>query len=137
MKYLITPLLLLCCTLAFAQDPKEEIATPDFKAFDLKELEGQMEESGRPWLPFLKVSTLSTGIYTLKVGATDRQQPHDQDEVYYVLKGKAKFEAGGEKSNIKEGSILFVKAKVPHRFYEIEQDLQVLVFFSAAEEEEK
>lgn len=135
MKYLITPLLLLCCTLAFTQDQDTEPVTPDFKAFDLKDLEGQMEESGRPWLPFLKVPTLSTGIYTLKVGATDRQQPHDQDEVYYVLKGKAKFEAGGEKSHVEEGSILFVKAEVPHRFYEIEQDLQVLVFFSAAGKE--
>jgi len=133
MRYLITLLSLLCCSLAYAQEKADEPVTPDFQAFDLKDLEGQMEESGRPWLPFLKVPTLSTGIYTLKVGATDRQQPHDQDEVYYVLKGKAKFEAGGEKSNIKEGSILFVKAHVPHRFYEIEEDLQVLVFFSAAE----
>ncbi|NRB50493.1 MAG: cupin domain-containing protein [Saprospiraceae bacterium] len=135
MKYLITPLLLLCCTLAFTQDQVTAPPAPDFKAFELKDLEGQMEESGRPWLPFLKVPTLSSGIYTLKVGATDRQQPHDMDEVYYVLKGKAKFEAGEEKSNIKEGSILFVKAHVPHRFYEIEEDLQVLVFFSAAGKE--
>lgn len=133
MKYLITPLLLLCCTLAFTQDQATEPVTPDFQAFDLKDLEKQMEEADRPWLPFLKVPTLSTGIYTLKVGATDRQQPHDMDEVYYVLKGKAKFEVGEEKSNIMAGSILFVKANVPHRFYEIEQDLQVLVFFSAAE----
>lgn len=42
------------------------------------------------------------------------------------------FQAGDEKANIKEGSILFVKAEVPHRFYEIEEDLQVLVFFAAA-----
>lgn len=132
MKYLITLLLLLCCSLTFSQDQPTETATPNFKAFEWQDLESQMEESGRPWLPFLKVETLSTGIYTLKVGATDRQQPHDQDEVYYVLKGKAKFEAGEEKANIKEGSILFVKAQVPHRFYDIEQDLQLLVFFSAA-----
>lgn len=133
MKYFITLLLVITCSFAFAQ----ETASPDtlnFKAFTLEELEGQMKESGRPWLLFLKVSSLSTGIYALKVGATDRQKPHDQDEVYYVLKGKAKFEAGEEKTNLAVGSILFVKAHVPHRFYDIEEDLEVLVFFSAAKE---
>lgn len=133
MKYKITLLLLLCCSLAFSQDPTKPAFTPDFQAFELSDLTSEMAESGRPWLPFLKVPSLSTGIYTLKVGATDRQQPHDRDEVYYVLKGKAKFEAGDQKSIVKEGSILFVKAQVSHRFYEIAEDLQVLVFFSEAE----
>lgn len=133
MKWMITLLLLPCCLLAFSQETTE-MEHPDFSAFSLEELQAQMKESGRPWLPFLKVPTLSTGIYSLKVGATDRQQPHDQDEVYYVLKGKAKFEAGDEKANLKPGSILFVKAHVSHRFYDIEEDLEVLVFFSAAKE---
>jgi quercetin dioxygenase-like cupin family protein len=133
MKYLITLLLVSTCSFAFTQETTP-VDHPNFKAFTLEELEGQMKESGRPWLPFLKVPTLSTGIYSLKVGATDRQQPHDQDEVYYVLKGKAKFEVGEEKANLAVGSILFVKANVPHRFYDIEEDLEVLVFFSAVKE---
>lgn len=133
MKYSITLLLVMTCSFAIAQEAAPS-DTLNFKAFTLEELEGQMKESGSPWLPFLKVPTLSTGIYSLKVGATDRQQPHKQDEVYYVLKGKAKFEAGEEKANLAVGSILFVKANVPHRFYDIEEDLEVLVFFSSAKE---
>jgi quercetin dioxygenase-like cupin family protein len=133
MKYLIPLLLVITCSFAFTQETAP-LDHPNFKVFTLEELAGQMKESGRPWLPFLKVPTLSTGIYSLKVGATDRQRPHDQDEVYYVLKGKAKFEAGEEKANLAVGSILFVKAHVPHRFYAIKEDLEVLVFFSAVKE---
>lgn len=58
-----------------------------------------------------------------------KKSPHDTDEVYYVVSGTGKFKAGEEKVSIKAGSILFVKAKVAHRFYDIEEDMVLLVFF--------
>ena len=89
----------------------------------------ELAPTGRPWLPFMQGKNVLTGLYMLKVGAEDRQRPHDTDEVYYVAAGKGKFVAGGEEVTIQTGSILFVKAAVEHRFFDIEEDLILVVFF--------
>ena len=53
--------------------------------------------------------------------------------MYYVLRGKARFAAGDEDREISAGSVLFVAAEVEHRFYDIAEELAVLVFFAPAE----
>ncbi len=129
MKYLTTTLLvlmLLPLTL-IAQETSSEDMNSAFYSVD--QLEKELESSGRPWLPFLQGENVLAGLYYLKAGAEDRQQPHDTDEIYYVLSGASMFEAGGEKKSIKAGDILFVKAEIDHRFYDIEEDLKLLVFF--------
>lgn len=98
--------------------------------YKLAKLEEQLKASGSRYLPFLNVEKLKTGLYALPAGSTDRQQPHTDDEVYYVIKGKAMFKAGEESTQIEPGDVLYVKAQVEHRFYEIEEDLEILVFFS-------
>lgn len=104
-------------------------------AFEFAELDAKRAESQRPWLQFLKVPTLSTGLYVLKAGSDDRQPVHDEDEVYYIASGHAVLKVGTEDQQVKPGSIVFVKAGVPHRFHSIKEDLKVLVFFSAAKSE--
>ena len=98
----------------------------DFAAFELSEIQEQMEG---PWLAFFKNKNVLAGIYNLKAGTEDGQRPHDTDEVYYVIEGQAQFKAGNETSSVKPGSILFVKAEVEHRFFDITEDLVILVFF--------
>ena len=104
----------------------------DAAAYKISELMQRQAESERPYLPFINEKTLSTGLYVLPAGAEDTQQPHDQDEVYHVLAGRAKLIAGNDEYLVSEGSVLSVKAHVEHRFVEITEDLTVLVFFSAA-----
>ena len=84
----------------------------------------------RPWLPLLDTATLTLGRYRLAKGAKDGQSPHAQDEVYYVVSGRAKFTAGGETKVIQAGDSVFVPARVVHRFSDIESNLDLLVFFS-------
>ena len=76
---------------------------------------------------------MSAGLYVLGAGAIDTQQPHHEDEMYYVVRGKARFIAGDEDQEISAGSVLFVAAKVEHRFYDIIEELAALVFFAPAE----
>ena len=102
---------------------------PAFATFEIDDLVAQLDKSGRLWTPFFEGKNVLTGIYRLKEGATDRQQPHDTDEVYYVASGRSKFTVGDETVDIKEGSILFVKAHENHQFSEIEEDLVLVVFF--------
>ncbi|MCZ6634794.1 MAG: cupin domain-containing protein [bacterium] len=103
----------------------------DWKTFDILDLAEEQRAGDLDYLEFLKVSTLRTGLYELKAGAEDPQQPHTQDEVYYVIQGRAVFEAGSEARPVASGSVIYVRAGVDHRFREITEDLQTLVFFSA------
>jgi mannose-6-phosphate isomerase-like protein (cupin superfamily) len=90
-------------------------------------------QSGRAYLEFLRVPALSAGLYELPAGRTDPQQPHSEDEVYYVARGRAQIRVAGEDRAVGPGSVVFVAAGVEHRFHSIEEDLAVLVFFAPAE----
>lgn len=98
--------------------------------FQFDDLEKQRDDSGRSYLQFLDVDSMHCGIYHLKAGEKDPQQPHDDDEVYYVQSGKAKFTYGDQSSDVGPGSVLFVPAKMEHRFHDIEEDITLLVFFA-------
>lgn len=106
---------------------------PVWQAFEWEDLASQLKESGHAWLPFLQVPTLDVGVYILPANATDRQPPHERDEVYYIVRGQAVLQVEGEDQPVKAGSIVFVAAKAKHHFHSITQELQVLVFFSSAE----
>ena len=78
----------------------------------------------------MRASTLSTGLYELAAGDTDPQLPHSEDEVYYVIRGRAVIRMAGEDSPVRAGTVVFVEAGVDHRFHSIEEDLTVLVVFA-------
>ena len=99
----------------------------------LAEIEQQRAASGKSYREFLRVPAMSAGLYVLPAGATDKQKPHREDEVYYVIRGRARFKAGSEDRDVSAGDVLFVAAQVGHRFYDITEELAVLVFFAPAE----
>ena len=71
---------------------------------------------------------LEIGVYVLVAPEPDRQQPHEDDEVYVVLEGTGVLEVEGESVPVQEGSAVFVEAGADHRFTAYEQ-LAVLVIF--------
>lgn len=101
--------------------------------FTVDDLEQQRTQSGKSYREFLRVPALSGGLYVLPPGATDLQRPHHEDEMYYVIRGKARFRAGDDDREISAGSVLYVAAEVEHRFHDITEELAVLVFFAPAE----
>lgn len=105
--------------------------TETWKAFDLAKIVSKAETQGAPYLEFLRVPSLSAGIYTLEAGSTDTQTTHDEDEVYFVLKGSGRITLAGQPQEIAQGSILFVPADTEHEFTEITEDLSLLVFFGS------
>jgi hypothetical protein len=62
--------------------------------FNLSSLVAESERDNQRWGEFLRVPSLSMGLYRLKVGQADEQQPHTEDEVYFVISGKASSGAG-------------------------------------------
>src|SRR2546428_5983761 len=101
--------------------------------FQLTEIEQQRLLTGKRYFEFLRVPALSAGLYVLPSGGADPQSPHKQDEMYYVIRGGARMRIGSENQEVRAGSIIFVAAKGRHRFYEIQEELAVLVFFAPAE----
>jgi mannose-6-phosphate isomerase-like protein (cupin superfamily) len=99
----------------------------------MTDLVRRQSESGRAYLEFQRSDDLSTGLYVLAAGGTDRQQPHGEDEIYYVLAGNSRVTVGNEEATIGPGAVIFVAAGVPHRFHDITADLQLLVVFGPAE----
>ena len=95
-----------------------------------------MKRSNQNWLQFLSVPSLRTGLYTLNTGTTDRQAPHDKDELYYVLEGQATITIDDQEHAISQGDVIYVAANAEHRFHDITEDLSLLVFFSEAEPEQ-
>jgi len=97
------------------------------------EIDQQRASTGKLYREFLRVPAMSAGLYVLPAGATDQQRPHHEDEMYYVVRGRARFRADNEDAEVSTGSVLFVAAEVEHRFYDIAEELVALVFFAPAE----
>ena len=97
------------------------------------EIDQARARSEKVYREFLRVPSMSSGLYVLPAGGNDLQRPHREDEMYYVLRGRARFRAGDEDTEVSAGSVLFVAAEVEHRFYDISEELGVLVFFAPAE----
>lgn len=102
-------------------------------AWEYDEVEAARAASGRLYHEFLRVPDLSAGIYVIEAGGTDPQSPHTEDEVYYVIAGRATVTVGPETRPVVPGSLVFVAATVPHRFHDITERLELLVMFGPAE----
>lgn len=102
--------------------------------FDLASVAAAREASGEPWHEFFRVPDLSLGLYVLAAGSVDDQSPHGQDEIYYVVSGRATLTVNGVDTPAHPGSILYVAAHADHRFHSITEDLTLLVFFAPAYE---
>jgi mannose-6-phosphate isomerase-like protein (cupin superfamily) len=103
------------------------------QTFELDKLLAGRGTTNKAWLEFFRISSLSMGVYCLKAGQIDPQQPHTEDEVYYVVSGAAQFQCNGEQRTVRPGTIIFVERLAEHRFLDVTEDLTALVFFAPAE----
>src|SRR5687767_16022704 len=86
-----------------------------------------------PYQEFIRSTKMSVGVYRLAPGEADAQQPHAEDELYYVLSGRAMFTSGTQTVDVGAGTCLFVSAGEPHRFHDVIDPLELLVVFGPAE----
>ena len=100
------------------------------EAFDVEELFAGLDPGGHDYAEFFRSSTLSLAVARWLAGSVDDQEPHTEDEVYYVVSGQARLSVADEEAAVEAGSIAYVAAGVEHRFHDIEEDLAVLVFWA-------
>lgn len=107
------------------------------QVFEVDKIKTQLSGQSVEYKEFLRVPTLSCGIYRLRTGSDDMQSLHDEDEVYYVVEGRARMMHGDNMMDVVPDTILYVKATYvkateTHSFFEIQEELTLLVFFAAA-----
>jgi mannose-6-phosphate isomerase-like protein (cupin superfamily) len=131
MRKLIGLLTLLFTGASAMAQTKSEEKLPDQRVVNAFDIMQSNAAQNKNYGVFMRIPSISSGVYTLNKGATDEQTPHTKDEIYYVVKGKAKILIGKESYEVKEGSLVFVEAYKEHKFYDITEDLGVVVVFSA------
>ncbi len=102
-------------------------------AYELSQILGRRADSQQAYLEFLRVATMSLGVYVLPAGGVDPQNPHTEDEVYYVVSGRGTIIVADEERRVEPGSIIFVAAGVEHRFHNVNEEMTLLVFFAPPE----
>lgn len=112
-----------------AQEPAAK-AEAKIEIAQIDTLVADQAKKGKPYFSFLEKSSLRMGIYHLRKGGKDTQKPHKRDEVYLVLDGSARIKGEKLSQKVKKGDLIFVPALAEHRFTNVTEDLDLLVFFS-------
>jgi mannose-6-phosphate isomerase-like protein (cupin superfamily) len=100
-----------------------------WETFTFEEL-GRRVEGGEPRLAeFIRTPGICCAVYRLPAGSKDMQDPHPEDEVYFVIAGRARLRVGSEVRPVAAGSVLFVRATTEHSFFDIEEDLTLIAVF--------
>jgi len=104
---------------------------------DVSDVAGQLAELATDRHDFAEFFRSPSGSLSLTIarwptGSIDDQAPHTEDEVYYVIRGRAALISNGARTEVAPGSVAFVAAGSEHRFVDISDDLEVLVFWSPA-----
>jgi len=97
--------------------------------FGVDDAKRRLQKTGGGYEVVHESPGLELGVYVLVAPEPDRQQPHDDDEVYVVLEGNGVLEIGGASFPLGPGQAIFVPAGADHRFSAYEQ-LSVLVIFA-------
>ena len=103
-------------------------------AFQVDELLARLEPGEHDFGLFFRSPTgsLSMTVAYWAAGSEDHQQPHTEDEVYYIVSGQGRLAMGSDDVALEPGSVAFVAAGVEHHFQDIVEDLRVLIFWSPA-----
>src|SRR5437867_678984 len=103
------------------------------EAHEVTDLLEARRRRGEAYLEFLRVASMSCGLYQLPRGGEDKQSVHAEDEVYYVVPGRARSRVGGEDCEGRPRGIGFGPARGEHPFPDILENLAALVFFAPPE----
>ncbi|HLX93318.1 MAG TPA: cupin domain-containing protein [Puia sp.] len=87
----------------------------------------KLKDSGKEFIPLFSRGSLAVEVY--RPDKTDKQQPHDKDEVYVIISGEGNFYCEGRSVSFKQGDFLFVPARAEHRFISFTEDLLAWVIF--------
>jgi mannose-6-phosphate isomerase-like protein (cupin superfamily) len=107
---------------------REPFDAPEI-AFDVVPVKERLEAGNGGYEVVHASPGLEVGVYVLVAPEPDHQQPHEDDELYFVLDGRGVLEIEGRPVPLEQGQAVFVPAGALHQFTAYEQ-LSVLVVFA-------
>lgn len=103
------------------------------QTFHLDAVSQDRQTHGAPYLEFLRTTDMSAGLYHLQPGSHDAQGAHQEDLLFYIIRGAATLEVGDDAIMVSAGSVVHVPRRVAPRFVAVSAPLDVLVVFAPAE----
>jgi mannose-6-phosphate isomerase-like protein (cupin superfamily) len=97
--------------------------------FDLTTYLGKIKKSSSYFYTFINRDSLAAGILVLQPEEEDTQEPHDNDEIYYVISGDGFLKINDKDYKVKKDKVFFVSKNTEHYFYGNKKELKVLYFF--------
>ena len=89
----------------------------------------KIKKSDEYFHTFINKQSLAAGVLVLQPGEKDTQEPHESDEVYFIIKGDGFLKINNKDYPVEQNKIYFVAKKVEHFFYGNKKELVVLYFF--------
>jgi mannose-6-phosphate isomerase-like protein (cupin superfamily) len=90
---------------------------------------------GAPFVTMMAGGTMSVEVYAPK--GEDLQQPHRQDELYFIHSGTGEIVINGQRFDAAAGDAFFVAAGVEHRFENFSDDFVTWVVFYGPQDGEQ
>ena len=101
--------------------------------FNLRDNLDKIKKSDSYFHTFINKDSLATGILILKPGEKDTQEPHESDEVYFIISGNGFLKIKNKDYEISKDKLFFVGKDVPHYFHSNTKELKVLYFFGGSD----
>lgn len=98
--------------------------------FDVKKYIDEIRKSDGYFHTFIDRQNIAAGVLVLEPNEEDTQEPHDSDEMYYVIAGDGFLQINNKNYDVSEGKAYYVQKNVPHKFFGNKKDLIALYFFS-------
>jgi len=97
--------------------------------FDINNSIKKIKKSSTYFHTIINKPSLAAGVLVLKPGEEDTQEPHDSDEVYYVISGDGFLKIKNKDYKVSKDKLFFVAKDVEHYFHGNKKELKVLYFF--------
>ncbi len=97
--------------------------------FNVDEYIEKIKNGNNYFHTFINKPSLAAGVLVLKPGEEDTQEPHDSDEVYYVISGDGFLKIKDKDYKVSKDKVFFVEKEIEHYFHGNSKELKVLYFF--------
>jgi len=97
--------------------------------FDVAKYVDKVRKDPNFFHTFINRQNLAAGVLVLQPGEEDTQEPHESDEVYFIIKGDGFLRIKNKDYPIKENKMYFVAKDIEHYFHGNKKELVVLYFF--------
>ena len=97
--------------------------------YNVSEYIEKVKKSNEYFHTFINTQSLAAGVLVLQPGKEDTQEPHETDEVYFIIRGDGFLKIKNKDYPVEPNKMYFVAKNIEHFFYGNKKELVVLYFF--------